>query len=290
MKLKIIAALLIGLSSRVAFSQDLHLFLNNIEEARTTVDNVEDFVELTTMVNGIELDTDHQVRIKEITEAKDDRGNSLQQLERSFFDSKFGSSKNLTIRLEAPVRQATRIETVEGLIEYFTPTEENGGSIVREDFLRHQNKNLLSDAHPELALTLIEKDAFLDLKEKDEQAYKAWLKKLKKENDISGSEEELLDLFSDFFNSTTGWEGEYRKSGIHLLYFYIREQGGKYIHAINVYNEEGNMINHGYSRNDIRYELRLSEKVTPGCRMEIIVEHAGAIEELKFSLKNIYLP
>src|SRR3546814_2634493 len=100
MKIKTILSLALTLMMGVVFSQDLHVFLHNVEESRFWGENryrndndTVNSITLTTMVNGLQLDKSHLIKVKNI-KAVDNKGNQLKELGDSFWGEKPADRKS----------------------------------------------------------------------------------------------------------------------------------------------------------------------------------------------------
>lgn len=279
---KILLCIAFSLISKVVFSQEINLFIQNIKEERS-MSSEDSFIELTTIINGLRTDEFNQVKIKEITKAIDDQGNSLKRLE-SFFRDDYDQSNEIKIRLEAPARKSIRIKLIEGYIKYFSPSEDNNSKLIIKDLLDKYNENLLSSYYSDIKLTLIDKEALRKAKEGDEKEYKKQIDKLIKEGGLSEALVGTVDVFKQFFEGFSSFGSD------EILSFYMEDKEDKII-EINIYNKKGENIKYGSSRSgDHNLTISLREKATSGCKIEILIENEKAVKELKFSLTNIILP
>ncbi|UGU15040.1 hypothetical protein LS482_15280 [Sinomicrobium kalidii] len=292
---KIIISAVFTLMATVAFSQDLHVFLHNVEEDRfwgedknRSRNDTVSRITLITMINGLQLDKDHFIKVKNVR-AADDKGKQLKELGDPFWGKRpaeYQAKKKVELAFEAPTRNAARIKVVEGIIQYFTPTEENNAKMVIRDFIHRENENLLADFRVGMELTLIEADSLQTIAKARKKAFHTKIEQLKKENEIADEEAEELDFVIGLLGDIIRFDDAYPSR---TLNFY-RNDGKEHIYQINVYNGNDEKINTGYTFSEDLYQIKLSEVPAADCRMEVILENENAVKELRFRLENIILP
>lgn len=271
--------LFICLNSQIAFSQDARLLVKGIEEKRY-VDERLGQLRLFTTIADLKVDASHLVKIKEITHALDDNGNSLKPLENSDSEVGYNESGEIAITLGLPSRKASKLAKVEGVLQYFTLSEEKKSKVVIDDFINRRNENLLADFHPDVKLILIEADRIWTLEKSSEDEYHAELERLHNKVGIGKSMEEAKRFFNNMLWGFAPTKG---------LYFYLEETIDE-LYKIDVYNGEGKKINSSYSYGGNMYKLGFEEEPGSDWKLEIIVENKDSVEELKFRLENIDLP
>lgn len=116
------------------------------------------FIEFESIIKGVKIDELNQMKIKDIIIAKDNNGNTLGRRE-SYFGDDYSSKNEVTIKLEAPSRNASKISSLEGVLKVFNPYQSNGSQIIITQPLNNYNKNLLSKYYSDIKLTLIDKEA-----------------------------------------------------------------------------------------------------------------------------------
>src|SRR5690606_30840270 len=244
-------------------------------------------ITLTAMVNGITLDENHLIKLKEI-KAVDNKSNPLTLLRSSFYyDNSYRSDKKLEIKLEAPARSATKID-IQGRLLYFNPTEKNKGKVIIHDVLSRPGQNLLAGIYPNSELVYIDTEELINLKAKMERLIDSEVEKRKKEvGEISKEEKKEIEytrqLFNDMFDlSNNGYA--------YTITFQSNKNIKDAYFSFTIFNAEGKSISSGYSSADNLYQFHLIEPPTKGCYIQIINEVDSATTELKFDLKNIILP
>ena len=282
------------LVSGVVWSQNFNLFLQSIDEDRHSgesrimyhPDSVST-ITLTAMVNGITLDQNHLIKVKEV-KAVDNKSNSLALISSNFYyDNRYQDDKKLEIKLEAPARNATKID-MQGSLLYFNPTEKNKGKVIIHDILNRPGENLLKNIYPNAELVYTDTDELINLKAEMEKLINSEIEKRKKEvGEISEEEQREIEytrqLFNDMFDLSDN-------RFAYTITFQSNENIKDAYFSFAIFNAEGKSISSGYSSVNNLYQYHLSEPTTEGCYIQLIKEVDSAVKELKFDLKNIILP
>lgn len=268
--------LIICLSGQIAFSQDVRVLVNGIEEKRY-IDDRQGQLRLLTTIADLKLDASHLVKIKEITHAVDDKGTSLKALNGP---GSYGASPEVAITLRLPARQASELKKVEGVLQYFTLSEEKKSKLVIRDFINRKNENLLAGFHPNVKLILIDTSSSRNLEKLNPDDYHAEMERFHNEVGIGKSLEEAQSFFRYMLWEFTPLKG---------LYLYLEDRHDE-LYKINVYDGAGRKVNSSYSYGGNMYQLGFEEKPTPDWTLEVLVENEEVIKELKFSLENVDLP
>jgi len=279
---KIAICILLIFGSKVALTQNINLFVKEIKEERHSDQN-DNFIELTTLVNGVKIDDEHKIVIKKITKAIDNKGNSLKKIE-DFFGDDYSSNSEIKIKLEAPQRSSTRIVTVEGVLKYFTPSETNNSIVIIQNPLNQFNSNLLEKHSSNVKLTLIDKESLEKLKEEDENEYKKKIEKLKADGVIKEEEAETIDVFKQFFEGFSNFGGSKES-----LTFYVQDAKDEIIDIL-IYNNQGEKMNYGRSQMNNKLTISLREMPKDDWKIKIVIENIESVKELNFKLTDIILP
>src|SRR5690606_13238147 len=208
---KIVLFAMAFLVSGAVWSQDFNLFLQSIDEDRHSgesrimyqSDSISTHT-LTAMVNGITLDENHLIKVKEV-KAVDNKSNSLALISSNFYyDNRYRDDKKLERKLEAPARNATKID-MQGSLLYFNQTENNKGKVFIRDVLNRPGKNLLEDIYPNTEIVYIDTDELINVKAEMEKLIHAEVEKRKMEvGEISKEEKREIEytrqLFNDMFD------------------------------------------------------------------------------------------
>ncbi len=280
---KLILVIVLCLISKIAFSQEVNLFINDIKEERH-LRQEDSFIELSSFIQGLTVDDLNQVKLKNISSALDDNGNVLKKME-GFFGDDYSSRNELTIKLEAPSRKSNKLLTVEGSFKIFSPSEANGSIIKISNPLDLYNKNLLPKDFTDVTLTLVDKEALKKLREEDDEEFKKQIEQIKEETGLGeGVAESFIGAFKQFFEGFSNFgSGE-------SMSFYVEDEKDKIVEIL-IYNGTGEKMNIGSSRmgkNNLSIDLK--EKVASDWRIEIMVENEKSIKEYNFSVSNIVLP
>lgn len=280
--------------SGVVWSQDFNLFLQSIDDDRYSgesrimyhPDSIST-ITLTAMVNGITLDENHLIKLKEV-KAVDDKSNSLALISSNFYyDNRYQDDKKLEIKLEAPARNAIKID-IQGSLLYFNPTEKNKGKVIIRNVLNRPGKNLLDGIYPNSELLYLGTEELINLKVKMEKLIDTEVEKRKNEvGEISKKEKKEIEytrqLFNDMFDLSNNRFG-------HTITFQSNKNINDAYYRFTIFNAEGKSISSGYSSVNNVYQFHLIEPPTKGCYIQIINDVDPATTELKFDLKNIILP
>ncbi len=276
------------------FSQNLNLFLRNIEEKRIDGDTYQrspfdstSTITLTTMVNGIRLNKNHLVKVNEESlEVKDDKENNLYLVKDVFYRNRYQSDKKLELIFNAPARQASKIK-IKGSLLYFTPTEQNKGKVIIHNFL-DSKQNLFKGIDTEIELTLIKDRELIDIQKEMQKKIDKEVEKRKKENGkLTEKEQEEVKLAREWVNDMLRLVNN---SSAHTLTFQSNIKIEDAFYSFKIFNVEGKSISTGYNSVDNLYQYHLTEAPTEGCYIQIVREVDTAVRELEFEFKNVVLP
>lgn len=281
MKTRFLIAFLHCLISQIMLAQQVELLLKGTEESRN-ISFWPSKLELTTELTGIEVDENHQVGLKEIT-AVDNLGNRLKPMVGYPYPTNYFAKNNeIVIGIEPPVRKAHKI-TVEGIIEYFTLSEELRSKLSFTNLGQQYHKNLLAGIGS-CKLVLIDLEDLSKLKENDETAYNKKVKEIHKKAGVGININEAKRYIDRAVLDFNSWDGEVSK----VLHFY-RKDPNENIVEIKVYRDGESLFNGTFSNNST-YSYSLTERLNPEMRLQIIVKNENAVKEIPFQLKNISLP
>jgi hypothetical protein len=280
---------LLVFSCRYVSSQEIKILVEDVrEERRSGFNKSRSLLELQIRVNGINVDDFNQIRILNITKAIDDKGNSLKRLKDLLYDGKFKSDNKLSIRLEAPSRESTKLELLEGVIECFVPSENKNSKVVINNLLEKYNQNLLQMVSNS-KLTLINRERLRNLKEKDSEEYNKKIEEIKKIGDLGEEAETNLDRFKSLFDDFSKFDDLKDKKS---LAFYFEGDRDEIVDII-VYNDTGQKMNTGstrYGSKKMKMIVKLRKEPQINWRIEILLRNKESVKELKFSVADIFLP
>lgn len=267
--------------SLTCFSQQsINMTVSDVKETRQMLQDFSS-IDLNVAIQGVKVNDENRVKIKEITSATDDKGNELKQKE-DFFNIGYNTNNLINIKLEAPSRNATKIKTVTGVLKYFSPSEENGSKVTIKNIAEAYHKDLLKD-DKNIKLVLLDREKLLEAVN-DENSYKKYKKELQKRGNLNNAIIETKNSFKDYLDkfSSFGY-GDY-------LSFYI-EDNDKKIVSVSVKNKQNETVSFILSRPDTNIALvTINDKLSPDWTMEILVENDKSLKEYKFSLSDIVLP
>lgn len=270
------------LLSGEGYAQAINVLVTDIREERA-LDQYYSGIELTIKINGIQIDENRRVKVSKITSAVDNLGNTLEEKVSSFgYD--FKDRNEVSFKLNAPLRSATQLNTVEGVIHYYMPTLENKGKVEVANPLDKYNTNFLKGITTDAKLILIDEEALKKLKSENETAFNKEMDKLKKDNAIEEKMGGLITGFKDFFDGLFNY-GSYGPA----LNFYVEDPEKKIV-AINVYNESGEKVSNGYFSSGNQVTISLNEELKNSWKVNVLMENEKAMKEYKFKLTNVFLP
>ncbi len=264
------------------YSQDVNFFVKEIKEERNS-DQEKSVLELEVSISGIKINEANLVKVKQITKAIDDKGNILKR-KKSFFGDDYSSSSNITLKLEAPSRDAKKINQIQGVIKYFSPSENTKSKITITKPLDKVNTNLLAGYSNDVHLSLISKEALEKLEKEDEKEYQKKIEKLKKDGVFGDELVETVDAFKDFF------EGFFSFSDSKEAFSFVFNDEKEKIVDILVYNETGEKMNYGSSTSNRKKIISLKEEPKNNWSIEILLENDKSLKEFNFSIDNLILP
>lgn len=275
-------------------SQELNLFLHDVEEVRfngkvprISSDSMSK-ITFIMAINGIPLDDYHLVKLNHF-EVTDENGNVLPEIEDIFYKSEaYSSKKRLEVTTIAPDRQITEIRNIKGSLQYFTPTHNNNGHIVIRDFLKRPNENLLRDHFPDVVLEIMDVDRLFDMEKYMQKMMSREVEKRMEEGPISDQEQEEIAAARALLTDIIRFIGN--DSVPPTLTFQLNENLDDVFHRFTIFNGDDEVISSGYTYVDNFYQFYLTEPATVDCYLEILLESADAIKELPFQFKDIVLP
>jgi hypothetical protein len=277
---KLLFLLIINIGS--IYSQDINFFVKEIKEERNS-DQEKSFLELGISISGIKINESSQVKIKEISNAVDDKGNILKKKD-SFFDDDYSSSSNITLKLEAPSRDSKKINTIQGIVKYFTPSKDTDSKLIINNPLNKFNTNLLGNKYKNITLTLVSKEALEKLQKEDKKEYQKKIEQLKSEGVFGNEIVATVDAFKGFF------EGFFNLSNSKESFTFFIDDAEEKIVDILIYNEKGEKMNYGSSSSNRKKTISLKEEPKNDWSIEILIEDEKSLKEFKFSIENLILP
>jgi hypothetical protein len=280
--MKTLLSLFTLLFSGIAQAQEINALVTDIREERA-LDQYYSSLELTVKINGIQVDENRRVKVNKITSAVDNLGNKLEEKSNSFGND-YKDRNEVTFKLNSPLRSATKLNTVEGILSYYTPTLENGGKIEISKPLDKYNKDFLKGVGSTAKLILIDEESLKKLKDENEADFNKEMDKLKKENAIEEKMGGLITGFKDFFEGLFN----YGSSGPSLN-FYVQDPEKKIV-SINVYNETGEKVSNGYFTSGTQMTITLNEEPKNSWKVSVLLENEKALKKYNFKLTNVFLP
>ena len=270
---------------QIILAQQAELVLKGVEETRSIHYMEKNKLELITELTGIEVDDDHQIRLKEIN-GVDNLGNQLEFIGGyPYPNDYFTKQKEILIGFESPIRKVHSI-SVKGVIEYLTISEELQSKISFINLQQHYHKNLLAGVSAQFKLVLIDLEGLGRLKEEDQAAYHKKVKEIHKKAGVRASLEEA----KEYLNSAVEDYIYNKKVGQKPYLYFYNEDPNKELVEIKIFDNTGTeTIQSAYS-NQHTYSLSLEKPLTSKTQLQIIVKNKKAVKEIPFQLESIELP
>ena len=186
-----------------ANSEPVHVDVAEITDTRST-GQFYGGCEIELNVTGDEVATSFGIKDVKISIASDNLGRDLIREDESndlFFSPNKEGSNTLSkkIKLKNPSRSATLISTLEGTVELFQPTVDNGGEVIVEDYMNKPGilirENLLSKY--DIELMYLTKDIYEQKKAIYQNARKNEIDKI---GEMVG--DPFVELFKGYFGSS----------------------------------------------------------------------------------------
>ena len=215
--------ILISLLTVKANSEPVRVEVSEVTDSRST-GQFYGGCEIELQVTGEEVANSFGIKDVKIQNAIDNLGRDLTREDESndlFFSANKEGSNTLSkkIKLKNPSRSATFISTIEGSIELYQPSLENGGEIIVENYLNEPGvlikENLLKKY--DLELMYLTKEVYEQKKAIYKNAQKNEMDKI---NDMVG--DPFVELFKGYFGSSLMDEQN-------SLKFYVRDEHNKLV-------------------------------------------------------------
>jgi len=270
---------------QIMLAQQGKLVLKGIGETRTINYLEKNKLELITELTGIEVDQDHQIRLREIR-IVDNLGNPLKSLDGYPYPTNyFTKYPEFVMGIEPPIRKAHSI-SVKGVIEYLTISEELQSKLSFTNLHQLYHKNLLEGSSASFKLVLIDLEGLGNLKEEDQIAYDKKLKEIHEKAYVRASFQEA----KEYLNSAVGNYLYSKNSGQNpYLHFYNEDPNDELV-EIKIFDDTENETIQSAFSNQHTYSLALKKPLTPKTKLQIIVKNKKAVKEILFQLENIRLP
>lgn len=269
-------------SVSMGFAQNVNVLVTNVREVRE-LDQKNSVLELQIKVTGIIVDENRKIKIGSILKAIDNTGNSLNQIVGSF-DNDYSEENEVQLKLQAPMRNATELSTVEGTLKYYSPTRANKGIVEIVNPLAKYNTDILKGINKTIKLILIDEEGLKKLKNENEAAYNKEMEKFRKENPDAEKMGDFVGGLKNFFESLFSF-GSYGPG----LTFLVDDPMKKIV-KINVYDEKGEKMNNGWSSSGQQLTVSLSAPPQNAWKIEVLIENDQSLKELKFKLGPLFLP
>lgn len=285
-KLNLFFTIMLCFGANIFFAQDVNLTVSELEERRF-LSSSKNYIELTVEINGMVVNEQKQVKLNGITKAVDDLGNTL-EVQNSYFGDKYEDDGKITIKLDAPLRKATKIAALEGTISYFEASEKMGSKIAVDNIMSKRNKNLLKGYSDAVTFTMIDQKELAKLKEKDKAEFDKKMQELKDEGVFGEVAAEVVDAFGGLIEGFANMGSSFVDADKSLTFYAVDKDN--LIIDVMIYNGEGKKMNSGFSRMNSIHTFFLREKPQADWKIDILFENPKATKKLNFSLNNIILP
>ncbi len=255
--------------------------VSQIFEGRSTsVDNnYNNRTELTLNITGDEVRRHKFIRIAAITSAVDDQGfNLIGEASSTEFTKLESNGASVVIYLQNASRKAETIKEIQGNIEFFSPTVENGGIIREPSFAKGTNKDLLPKM-TDIQVAYITKESYDKIVNDQKDVREEELKKQPKEvQELANALGGLVDLLA--YN-------DWSYPQVNLL---ITGNSDKLI-SIDIEKPDGTVLsNNGYTYYGDVKTYYFEEEILPTYTLIMHVKSDKAIKSIPFTIKEVLLP
>ena len=266
----LIPALLI--SQRVAVEQ--------VYESRSTGDSYySNRTELRMGITGDELRRHKFVRIANLSKVEDDQGFDLiDQDSKTDFADISGTYTSATVYIQNASRKAETIKEVSGTLEFYSPTEKNGGIVKIPKFLSKTAVDLLPK-EKNLDVRLITQDSYKNLVEEQQ--------KLREEEIAKQTPEvqEMMQAVSEIMSAFAYNDWSYPQVNLSISGDESR------IVSVRVEKPDGTeLTNQGHSFYDGMKTYYFGEDIEADYTLVINLHVAEAIKVVPFTIKDVILP
>jgi len=266
-------------------AEDVEVIVGDVTDTRTT-GQLFSGCEVELKVVGDAVTNSLGIRAIRVHSALDDTGQSLLKDNNetpSFFDHNTEDKSALEekIKLKNPSRSAKFIKLLEGELELFQPTTENGGMVVVENFMSEPSEPIESDSLDKwnIQITYLTKESYEAKKREFEEAHKGNIQKAAEK--VGGV---FAEMFEDVFEETLSDEKN-------TLQFFVKDPENRVI-DLGFTDSIGNPIK-VWSRSSIG-ELRIysfKDSTPPSdTRLVVYLATPESIKTVPFKLGNIPLP
>jgi hypothetical protein len=223
------------------------------------------------------------VRQVRVLKAVDELGRDLVQNATHDSLSSFGSSQRsgtlkTELRLKNPSRNATTIKLVEGEVELFHPTKENGGTLLIKEILKHPSEPV---ENPFL------KNYGIEVAYLTKESYEAKRKQIaeQQKNDAGGK---LGDAFGELFKGMFG--GMMSSDTKNSLKLYVKDPEKRVI-DVEFQDASGKSLKRGssWSTGELR-QIELNAPPPADAQLLIQLATPDSLKTVPFKLENIPLP
>jgi len=269
-----------------ANSEPIHVDVAEVTDTRST-GQFYGGCEIDLQITGQEVANSFGIKDVKIVNAIDNLGRDLTREDESndllFFRANKDGSDTLSkkIKIKNPSRSATLISTIEGSVELFQPSIENGGKIIVENYMKEPGVLIKEDLLRKYYLELM----FLtkEIYEQKKAIYKnAQKNEIDKIRDVVG--DPFVELFKGYFGSSLMDEGN-------SLKFYVRDQHNKLVDL--QFLDENDKLIEIWGRSSMGKLRTYSFKnLLPSENSKLVIYLATdkSVENIKFKIDDIPLP
>lgn len=275
--------------TQIVFSQNVNVTVETIDESRSTSSwSHDNKLSLDLKIKGITIDTDHLIRVKEITNAVDDEGVQLMLKENTFGSREdFHTKDEFSIEFETTSRSATMIKTIEGILEYFTPSLESGSKVVIKEPLNKLNSRIVEMKDIDLIIEMTNQEALDIEQQRLKDSMHAALDTMKQDSlmgqPIAAMAEGLVGMFEGLAKGFGSMMGENN-------FIFKIEDPNESLVEINIYDSTGKIQSNGESRSGDFTTKFMKNEPTNDYTIEIIIKDDSTLKEIPFTITNVVLP
>lgn len=243
-------------------------------------------INLIVSIDNLEINETNRVKIVNV-KAKNNNGqiiNGEKGWPVGYYDRQ---DSLINIEFEPQINQIKKLDSIEGKIKYFTPTEENKSIITIKNPLEKLNLSLIENDYPNIKFIILDFLYLKDLKRESKRKYKLQIEEIEAQNKVQkGSIKSAMDKLLKEFKFS---DSELKKR----LFFYIEDQENQ-INKISTYDENGVEMDKVQSKYTSKFCIAIAKGyiVNPqnNWTLKLFVENDKSTQELEFKIQNVEIP
>jgi hypothetical protein len=281
---KIVFILISLILQATVYSQVAELSVKNVIKQEINENKIS--INLIVSIDNLEINENNRVKIVTV-KAKNNNGqiiNGEKGWPISYYDRQ---DSLINIEFEPQINQIKKLDSIEGRIKYFTPTEENKSIVTIKNPLEKLNLSLIEKDYSNIKFIILDFLYLKDLKRESKKKYKLQIEEIEAQNKVQkGSIKSAMDKLLKEFKFS---DSELKKR----LFFYIEDQENQ-INKISTYNENGVEMDKFESKYTSKFCIAIVKGyfVNPqnSWTLKLFVENDRSVKEFEFKIQNIEIP